>query len=149
MQPGNDKVVAERIVNLLSQQRSKPKEMAPPAANLTGRWDVDIEYFSSRSQHTFFIEKQDNNWIQGSHKGDFSTRDMVGIIEGDQVKLSSADRQVADNVPFIFSGTIANDKISGQIYLGEYINARFTASRHSHEAVRRPIKFPKGRPLSS
>jgi uncharacterized pyridoxal phosphate-dependent enzyme len=149
MQPGNDKLVADRIVNLLSQQRPKAKEMAPPAANLTGRWDVDIEFFSSRSQHTFFIEKQDNNWILGSHKGDFSTREMVGTIDGDQVKLSSADRQAADNVPFIFSGVIANDKISGQIYLGEYINARFTASRHNHEVARRPIKFPKGRPLSS
>jgi hypothetical protein len=149
MQPGNDKVVADRIVSLLSQQRSKPKEMAPPAVNITGRWDVDIEYFSSKSRHTFFIEHQDSNWLQGSHKGDFSTRDMVGIIDGDQVKLSSADRQVADNVPFIFSGTIANDKISGQIYLGEYINARFTASRHTSEMVHRPIKFPKGRPLSS
>lgn len=149
MQPGNDKIVADRIFNLLSQQRSKPKEMAPPSVNITGRWDVDIEYFSSKSRHTFFIEHQDSNWLQGSHKGDFSTRDMVGTIAGDQVKLSSADRQVADNVPFIFSGTIANDKISGQIYLGEYINATFTASRHGNEVIRRPIKFPKGRPLSS
>jgi D-glucosaminate-6-phosphate ammonia-lyase len=149
MQPGNDKVVADRIFNLLTQKRSKPKEMAPPAVNITGRWDVDIEFFSSRSQHTFFIEQQDNNWIQGSHKGDFSTRDMVGTIEGDQVKLSSSDRQIADNVPFIFSGIVSDNKISGQIYLGEYINARFTAIRRIREVVRKPIKFPKGRPLSS
>jgi D-glucosaminate-6-phosphate ammonia-lyase len=123
--------------------------MAPPAANITGRWDVEIEFFSSRSQHTFFIEQQDSNWIQGSHKGDFSTRDMVGTIEGDQVKLSSADRQVADNIPFIFSGIVSDNKMSGQIYLGEYINARFTAARHSQVVVRRPIRFPKGQPLSS
>ncbi|MCX6262651.1 MAG: selenocysteine synthase, partial [Bacteroidia bacterium] len=149
MQPGNDKVVADRIFNLLSQKRTKSKEMAPPAANITGRWDVDIEFFSSRSQHTFFIEQQDSNWIQGSHKGDFSTRDMVGTIEGDQVKLSSADRQVADNIPFIFSGIVSGNTMSGQIYLGEYINALFTATRHSQEVVRRPIRFPKGQPLSS
>jgi seryl-tRNA(Sec) selenium transferase len=149
MQPGNDKVVADRIFTLLSQKRASPKEMAAPSANLTGRWDVDIEFFSSKSRHTFFIEQQDTNWIQGSHKGDFSTRDMVGTIEGDQVKLSSADRQAADNVPFIFSGTVAGDKMSGQIYLGEYINARFTATRHITKAVRRPIRFPKGQPLSS
>ncbi len=149
MQPGNDKVVADRIFNLLSQKRAKSKEMSPPVANITGRWDVDIEFFSSRSQHTFFIDKQDGNWIQGSHKGDFSTRDMVGTIEGDQVKLSSADRQAADNIPFIFSGILSDDKMSGQIYLGEYINARFTATRHSREMVRRPIRFPKGQPLSS
>ena len=149
MQPGNDKVVADRIFTVLSQNHTKSKEMAAPEANITGRWDVDIEFFSSMSQHTFFIEKQDGNWIDGSHKGDFSTRDMVGTIEGDQVKLSSADKQVADNIPFIFSGIVSGDKMSGQIYLGEYINARFTATRHSQKLVRRPIRYPKGQPLSS
>jgi D-glucosaminate-6-phosphate ammonia-lyase len=149
MQPGNDKVVADRIFSLLSQKRTKSGEMTAPSTNITGRWDVDIEFFSSRSQHTFFIEQQDSNWIQGSHKGDFSTRDMVGTIEGDQVKLSSSDRQVADNVPFIFSGAVSGDTMSGQIYLGEYINARFTAKRHSGQVIRRPIRFPKGQPLSS
>jgi D-glucosaminate-6-phosphate ammonia-lyase len=149
MQPGNDKIVADRLIEVISRKHEKPKEMSAPEVNLTGRWDVDIEFFSSRSRHTFFIEKQDGNWIEGSHKGDFSTRDLAGIIDGNQVKLSSADRQVADNIPFIFSGTISEDKMSGQIYLGEYINARFTSARHSQKVVRRPIRFPKGQPLSS
>ena len=148
MQPGNDKVVADRIVDILSQKRTKSKEMAAPAANLTGRWDVDIEFYSSKSRHTFFIE-QDGNWIQGSHKGEFALRDMVGTIEGDQVKLSSSERMVADNIPFIFSGTISGEKIAGQIYMGEYINAKFTASRHIQKAVHRLIKVPKGQPLAT
>jgi D-glucosaminate-6-phosphate ammonia-lyase len=148
MQPGNDKVVADRIVDVLSQKHTKSKEMAAPLANLTGRWDVDIEFYSSKSQHTFFIE-QDGNWIQGSHKGEFSLRDMVGTIEGDQVKLSSSERLVADNVPFIFSGTISEEKLSGQIYMGEYINAKFTATRHNQKATHRLIKVPKGQPLAT
>lgn len=147
MQPGNDKIVADRIVEVLSVKHKK-KEMAAPAANLTGRWDVDIEFYSSRSQHTFFIE-QDGNWIQGSHKGDFTMRDMAGILDGDQVKLSSTERLPGDNVPFIFYGTVANDKMSGQIYMGEYINARFTAARHSQKSTRKPVRVPKGHPLSS
>jgi D-glucosaminate-6-phosphate ammonia-lyase len=148
MQPGNDKVVAERIADILSQKHSKSKEMAAPAANLTGRWDVDIEFYSSKSKHTFFIE-QDGNWIQGSHKGEFSLRDMVGTFEGDQVKLSSSERQVADNVPFIFSGTVTGDKMSGQVYMGEYIGAKFTAERHSQKSPHRLIKVPKGQPLAT
>jgi len=148
MQPGNDKVVADRIVDTLSRQHTKSKEMATPASNLTGRWDVDIEFYSSKSQHTFFIE-QDGNWIQGSHKGDFSMRDMVGIFEGDQVKLSSSDHQVADNIPFIFSGTVSGEEMLGQIYMGEYINARFTATRHNQKGTRRPIRVPKGQPLAT
>jgi D-glucosaminate-6-phosphate ammonia-lyase len=148
MQLGNDKLVADRIFDILSRKNTKSKEMSAPAANITGRWDVDIEFYSSHSQHTFFIE-QDGNWIQGTHKGDFSMRDMVGTLEGDQVKLSSADHQIADNIPFIFSGTISGEKMSGQIYMGEYINAKFTAIRHNQKAVRKPIRVPKGQPLAT
>jgi hypothetical protein len=148
MQPGNDKVVADRIVEILSRKNSKSQEMTAPSANLTGRWDVNIEFYSGKSQHTFFIE-QDGNWLQGSHKGDFSMRDMGGILEGDQVKISSSDRHVADNIPFIFSGTVKDDKMSGKIYMGEYIGASFTAVRHIQKAVHKQIRVPKGQPLAT
>ena len=148
MQPGNDKVVAERIVAILSQKHEKPKEMITPSVNISGHWDVDIEFYSSKSRHTFFLE-QESNWIKGSHKGDYSMRDMVGTIDGDQVKLSSSDRHIADNILFVFSGTVAGDTFSGEIYMGEYIRAKFTAVRRNQKVVRRMIKFPKGQPLSS
>jgi len=148
MQPGNDKLVADRIVLVLSQQHDRSKEMNPPSANISGHWDVEIEFYSSKSQHSFFIE-QDGNWIKGSHKGEFSIRDMVGTVEGDQIKISSSDRHIADNIPFIFSGTVSEDTIAGQIYMGEYINARFKAERHIQKAIRRTIKFPTGRPFAT
>src|SRR5207244_4722411 len=57
MQPGDDKVVAERIYGVLSARRSpQSTDMTKPSAN-GGRWDVDIEFFSSRSRHTLFIEQ--------------------------------------------------------------------------------------------
>jgi len=148
MQPGNDKIVADRIHELLSKKYSKPEGMAPPSADISGRWLVDIEFFSSKSRHSFFIE-QDGNWIQGSHKGDFSFREMAGTIEGDQVKLSSSERLIADNVPYIFSGTISGDTITGQIYMGEYINANFKARRNKYRGTRKQISYPKGRPLAT
>ena len=93
MQPGDDKVVAERIYSVLSAKRGpRSTAMPAPSANVRGRWDVDIEFFSSRSRHTLFIE-QDGNWIQGSHQGDFTSRDLVGMIEGNEVKLRSVERE--------------------------------------------------------
>jgi D-glucosaminate-6-phosphate ammonia-lyase len=148
MQPGNDKIVADRIVEILSKPDIKSKDMTAPAADLTGRWDVDIEFYSSKSQHTFFIE-QDGNWIKGSHKGDFSMRDMYGILDGDQVKLSSSDKHVADHIPFVFYGSVADGKMSGQIFMGEYIRAGFTATRHEQKAVHKQIRVPKGQPLAT
>jgi hypothetical protein len=149
MQPGNDKIVADRIYDFLTQKRSpKPSSMTAPAATITGRWDAMIEFFSSKSLHTLFIE-QDGNWIEGSHKGDFSTRDLVGTIEGSLVKLRSVDRHMADSITFTFSGTLSNDTISGQIHMGEYRTASFTAKRSKKKGLRKPIMVPSGPPLAT
>jgi D-glucosaminate-6-phosphate ammonia-lyase len=149
MQPGEDKIVAERLHGALSRKRPpKPAEMTAPAANLSGRWDVEVEFFSSRSQHALYIE-QDGNWIQGSHKGDFSVRDMTGMVEGDKVTLRSVDRRPGNSVTFIFSGTFANGVISGPIHLGEYLTAKFTAKRHAYSTTRTRILVPGGPPIAT
>lgn len=148
MQAGNDRIVAERIFELLSKKYPGPGEMAAPAADLSGRWAVEMEFYNSKSSHTFILE-QDGNWLQGSHKTDFSFREVGGIIENDQVKLSSNERMVADNVPFIFSGTLSGDTITGQVYMGEYINARFIAGRNDYKGKRRIVRYPKGQPLAT
>ena len=150
MQPGLDKIVAERIYEVLSRERSPKPPLKPPVADLSGRWDATVEFFYSRSEHALFIE-QKGNQLQGSHKGDFSTRDMYGIIDGDQVTLRSAttERGTGDAVIFIFSGTVSGDTISGPIHMGEYLTSKFTARRHSYPATRGTILVPKGPPLAN
>jgi D-glucosaminate-6-phosphate ammonia-lyase len=147
MQSGDDKVVADRIYDVLSRKRSpRSTPMTAPGANLSGRWDVAVEFFSSTSRHTLFIE-QDGNWIKGSHQADFSVRDIVGTIEGNEVKLRSAAPRPA--ATFIFAGTVSGDTISGPIYMGEYLNAKFTAKRHGYPPGRDRIVVPGGPPLAT
>ncbi len=149
MQPGNEKVVAERLYGILSQKRSpRSATMALPAENLSGRWAVDIEFFSSKSQHTLFLE-QEGNWIQGSHKGDFSVREIRGSMEGSTVKLQSVDRRPGDQISFIFSGTLSGGTLAGTIHMGEYRTAQFTASRKDYPKKNDPIKVPGGPPLAT
>jgi hypothetical protein len=152
MQPGEDEIVADRIHELLSRKRSpRSTQMNVPAASLVGRWNVDVDFFSSRSRHTLFVEQQDGNWLEGSHQGDYSLRDLAGTIEGNQIKLLSRDRRPGDTVSFIFSGSLSGDRdgISGEIYLGEYLNATFSATRHSYPEKRRPVVVPSGPPLAT
>jgi hypothetical protein len=115
---------------------------------LTGRWDVDVEFFSSKSQHALFIE-QDGNWIQGSHQGDFSTRDMMGQIEGNEVRFRSSERRPGINITFTFAGTVTGDTMSGMLYMGEYLNAKFSAKRRLASMTRTRIRVPSGRPLAT
>jgi hypothetical protein len=150
MKPEDVKPVADRLHAVLSKTRSPmPASPPAPAANLSGRWDVNIEFFSSKSQHTLYLT-QDGNRLQGSHKGDFSTRDVFGTIDGDQIKLRSQLSQPGDSVGFIFGGTLAGDAFSGAIYMGEYLNAKFTATRYRYPAgPGAAIRIPTGPPLAN
>ena len=149
MQAGEDLIVANRIFTLFSQERPlKETTLKAPAGNISGRWDVTIEFFSSKSKHTFYIE-QDGNWIQGQHQGDFSAQELTGIIEGEQIKLKSVARRPGDHITYLFSGTLAQDTIKGDIYLGEYRTANFTATRDKTKGPREPINIPSGPPLAT
>lgn len=149
MQPGNEKIVADRIYDILSKKRKpRSEELAPASVNLSGHWDVTVEFFSSTSEHALFIE-QDGNWIQGMHQSDFSSQEVMGMVEGDQVKLQSTVRIPGSRVTYMFSGTASSDAIQGSIYLGEYLNAKFTAKRASYRGDRRKIVIPGGPPLAT
>lgn len=152
MKPDEDQIVADRIHELLTKDRSpQPPDWKTPAASLSGRWNVEVEFFSSTSKHRFFIEKQDENWLEGAHEGDFSVRDMAGTIEGNQVKLLSTESPPGDHMKYIFTGTLSDDgdTIEGEVFLGEYLNATFRATRHSYPEEREPVKVPEGPPLAT
>jgi uncharacterized pyridoxal phosphate-dependent enzyme len=149
MQPGNDKIVADRIYTILSQKREpRSEKMQPASVSVNGHWNVKVEYFSSTSEHTLYLE-QDGNWIQGSHHSDFSTQEIMGVLEGDQIKMRSNVRIPGSGVTYLFSGTASDGSITGSIYLGEYLNARFTAKRAEYRGERRKISIPGGPPLAT
>jgi len=150
MQPGDDKIVADRIHEVLSIKRSPRPEPAAPETNLSGRWDVNVEFFSSKGHHLLFLQ-QDGGRVNGSHKSDFSVRDVQGTIEGGQIKLRSntAERGSGDSIPYIFAGTGSGDAFSGTLYMGEYLNAKFTATRRPYAAGSSAIVLPGGPPLAN
>jgi len=151
MQPGDDSIVADRIYELLSRKRSQIPQvtMKAPAANLVGRWDVTVEFFCGKSEHTFFIEKQDGNWLRGSHKGTFAVRELVGSIEANDVKFKSIYRIPGDAITSIFYGTLSGDTMSGNLDMGEYLTGKFTAKRFIYPTGPTPIVVPTGPPQAS
>ena len=148
MQEGEEKIVAERLFGVLSKKRQAKPEMAKPVINLSGRWDVEVQYALSTSQHSFVIE-QDGNWIQGTHKGDFDTKNMVGTIDGDEVKIKSTIPIVGNIIIYLFSGKVNGDIISGDIHMGEYLTAKFKAVRNTTKLPRQRVIIPGGQPLAT
>jgi D-glucosaminate-6-phosphate ammonia-lyase len=95
--------------------------------------------------------QQDGGRVNGSHKSDFSVRDVQGTIEGSQIKLRSntAERGSGDSIPYIFAGTGSSDAFSGTLYMGEYLNAKFTATRRPYAPGSSAIVLPGGPPLAN
>ena len=149
MQPGNAEVVAERLHGILSQKRAPWSDKLEAAnVDLNGHWDIEVSFPSSISQHKLFIE-QDGNWIEGAHQTDFELFDLVGMVEGDDIKLRSNFRIPGNSLTYLFSGEVKNEKLTGSIFLGEYLTATFTGVRTPYDNRRRRITIPGGPPLAT
>ena len=128
---GEEKVVADRLHAVLSKPQGQDAETkpAPPAADLTGEWDVRIDYAAGTSTHTLYLRQRVND-LDGSHRGDFVTRDVTGTIDGDTVRIRSLfGEEHGDALSFTFSGTVTGATMSGTLDMGEYLAARWTAGR--------------------
>jgi L-seryl-tRNA(Ser) seleniumtransferase len=132
MAAGDEKVIAERLYALLSRPtRVEEKPKAPPVADLTGTWDVRIEYAASVSTHHLHLRQRGSD-LDGTHQGDFVSRDLRGTIDGATVRISSNyDESHGDSVNFTFTGTVSGNEMTGDLEMGEYLGARFSARRHA------------------
>jgi L-seryl-tRNA(Ser) seleniumtransferase len=100
---------------------------------LSGQWDVQIKYLAGSSKHTLHL-KQQGNRIEGSHQGDFVSRDLSGSIDGDTVEISSQhSERHGDSLMFTFSGKVSANEMSGSLDMGEYLKATWTAKRHGYQ----------------
>jgi L-seryl-tRNA(Ser) seleniumtransferase len=132
MAAGEEKLVADRLVALLQNpKREEAPPPAPPAADISGQWDVKVEFAASSSTHSLSLRQRGND-VDGAHRGDFVSRDLTGTIDGDSVRLRSAyGEQNGDALNYTFTGKLSGDEMSGTLDMGEYLAGRWTARRRS------------------
>jgi L-seryl-tRNA(Ser) seleniumtransferase len=134
MSAGEEKIVAEKIYAALM---NPPKQDAPtpstaPAVDVTGQWDVHIDYVAAASNHTLHL-KQAGTRLEGTHQGDFVSRDLAGTIDGNTVQIASSyTERHGDSLSFRFTGTVTGDAMSGTLDMGEYLIAKWSAKRHDY-----------------
>ena len=132
MTPGDEKIVADRLVALLSNppKQEESDQKGHPSADLNGQWDVRVEYAAASSSHTLHLRQQ-GNLIEGTHQGDFVSRDLTGTIWDDKVQMTSTyTERHGDSLFFDFTGRVSGDEIAGTLDMGEYLTAKWTARRH-------------------
>jgi hypothetical protein len=131
MAAGDERIIADRLVAVLSKPptQSEPATPASPATDLTGQWNVRIQYAAATSNHTLHLTQKVND-LGGFHQGEFTTREITGSIDGDTVRIRSAyGEQHGDSVNLTFSGKVTGDQMGGALDMGEYLAATWTATR--------------------
>ena len=135
MSPGDAKIVADRLYAVLSQPHPPggPAQLKPPVEDLTGQWNVHIDFISGSAEHTLYLT-QKNNQLVGTHQGDFVARDAAGAIDGDSVKIFSSvtESQHGNALSYHFAGTVSGGEMSGTLDLGEYLKAKWSSKRHQY-----------------
>jgi uncharacterized pyridoxal phosphate-dependent enzyme len=130
---GDERVIADRLHAVLSKPPAQT-DMATPAAaaaDLSGQWNLQIQYAAATSTHALLLTQKGND-IGGFHQGEFMTRDVTGTIEGESVRIRSAfGEQHGDSINLTFSGTVSGDRMTGTLDMGEYLAASWTATRRA------------------
>jgi D-glucosaminate-6-phosphate ammonia-lyase len=142
-------IVADRLYNLLAKKRpSKSNNMIAPSVKVGGPWDLEMQYFSSTSRHSLYLE-QDGNWIHGHHEAEFDGAEIIGMVEGNNIKMKSVLRQPGDFITYLFNGKMEDDSITGTVFLGEYLTANFKATKSKYKIARKAFMIPGGPPLAT
>jgi L-seryl-tRNA(Ser) seleniumtransferase len=129
--PGDERIIADRLVAVLSKPPAQPPASTPAAAalDLTGQWNVRVQYAAATSTHTLHLTQKGND-IGGFHRGEFITREVTGTIDGDTVRIRSAfGEQHGDAINLTFNGKVTGNQIGGALDMGEYLGATWTATR--------------------
>ncbi len=130
MMPEDHKIAARALYAVLS----KPPKFSDPVlptgepAAIAGTWDVHIEYVYGASTHHLTLE-QSGTQLGGTHAGETLTGEIHGSIHADQVLFHSSHRIQGSVLHYTFQGVVTGGAMNGTVALGEYGQARWTATR--------------------
>lgn len=107
-------------------------EVANPEynSNITGNWET---VFSPNTKEDTYIAKGIFNQVANKVSGTFRTttgdyRYLEGVMEGDQLKLSTFDGSHA----FLFSAKVSDSTMEGMFYSGDHWKEPFIATRNEY-----------------
>ncbi len=138
MQRGDANIVARRLYALLSDAAKSKRVTGGSSAdatgnavsNLVGRWDVRIDFAYGNADHKLFFE-QDGASLTGTHLGERTEGAISGWVDGDRVVFRDTQQYEGGSFQYQFEGSITGDSMQGEVDLGEYGAARWSAKRHA------------------
>ena len=140
LQAGEEKIIAERLFAILSNPPLIKRDSGEAAFNLSGQWDLKMNFSASTVDQTFIIEQKGTSFT-GTHFASIGSRDLEGAIHGSDVSIRSSYTKAGVRINFSFTGTTDGNTMQGKVSLSEYGDAEWTAKRHDY----RPAGSPRSR----
>jgi D-glucosaminate-6-phosphate ammonia-lyase len=145
LMPGDDKIVSDRLHQVLS----KPPHLDPlpevpqgDPVSVAGQWQLEMQFDRGNATHNLIFEQSGADLV-GTHYGEYGSGDLQGKMHATQIAFRSSQRIGGQILNYEFSGAVDGDKMGGDVSLGEYGAARWTAQRHQYHVpggVVRPVK---------
>jgi D-glucosaminate-6-phosphate ammonia-lyase len=127
---GDEKIIANRIFEVLSKPQPASGPDGAAGADLSGQWDVETKFYAGTVSQTFMIEQKESSF-KGTYIGSIGPRDLTGTIHGADVIIRSTYGVDGVRVHSFFTGKATGDTMEGELSLGEYGRATWKARRHT------------------
>jgi D-glucosaminate-6-phosphate ammonia-lyase len=132
MRPEHPPLVARRLTEIFrSASKDNLKSPAAPATDLTGTWEVDLEFSSGKTRHALTFDPPGGKGarLRGTHMGQTARSRFRGSMDGQQVLIQSQLPLEGMRVTYRFTGKVQGDTMSGDLSLGEFGTGRFSARK--------------------
>lgn len=131
LEAGEEKAIATRVYEVLSNPPVRDKTLKNPSFDLTGQWDLEMKFYAATVNQRMIFEQKGND-LAGSHYASIGVRDLIGKISANNVKIQSSYTVDGARINIELTGTVSGDTMEGSASLSEYGNATWKARRHKY-----------------
>jgi L-seryl-tRNA(Ser) seleniumtransferase len=132
IRPGQEKLVANRICDVLQHAADKGRrpDPVPPVEQLAGTWELEIQFARGVTRHRLVFETNGSH-LSGTHYGRNAEGALSGLISGDQVRFRSVLPLPAVQFSYSFRGKVSRGRMSGALEYYEHSRAQWTATKRA------------------
>lgn len=131
MRPEHPPIVGKRLSQIF-REAAQSREPAPPSSpsmNLSGTWEMDLQFVSGRANHTLVFDATSGSRLKGLHVGSQAKGRISGKTDGGKIQFQSTLTVEGMRLNYRFTGTIQGDQLAGEVELAEFGKAKWVAKR--------------------
>jgi L-seryl-tRNA(Ser) seleniumtransferase len=130
MMPEDHKIASQALYAVLSKPPKFENPVRPSGepSTVAGNWDLRIDFALGSASHKLTII-QSGKTLTGFHEGETVGGDVHGVIYGNQAHFQSHHPIQGTAISYHFTGVADGDRMSGELNMGEYGPAKWTAMR--------------------